>query len=262
MKKAIFYDHTVAAAKQQNITQEEMLQKIKMLGFDGVELDYSSVNKDLAQLINSVGLEPSSVYAFFQLGKKVNFDEIEHFLYDVAAIGSRKAMIIPGDIADGNRAMQIERMVDGLRYACDAAKAYGITVLIENFDLDTSPCVSVSGLQSIFNIIPDLYWAFDTGNFIYSGQDTLNAFELLKDRLGHLHLKDRRLNPLYLEDRPMTALDGSLLYPAPAGGGILPIKECVEAVAAVGYDDYAAFEHFGAADQWAYILNEYTLSLE
>lgn len=261
MKKSIFYGHIVTASEQRHITKEEVLEKAKIMGFDGLEIEHYAINKELSELMKCTDFEASCVYKFFQFGRGFDPDEIERFLYDASSVGSHKAMIIPGDFDETDRTIQLNNMAEGLKYICDSAEKYGITVAIEDFDSNKSPCMSVDGLQWFFNEIPELKWVFDTGNFLYSGQDVMLAFEKLKSRLCHIHLKDRLYEPFYPQDRPGKAINGHLLYPCPAGYGILPIRECIESAVKCGYDDYVVFEHFGASDQLDFINKDALLNL-
>lgn len=257
MKISIFYDHIVSAAKQEGTETEEMLERAMSLGFSGLEIDYSFFNSDLVKKVKASGMETSSVYILCDRKSIDSKSEKERFLHDAAAIGSRKVMIVPKLIQ--NREMK--KTVEELQEICDLAGSYGIKVTVENFDYFDSPCCGVENLRSIFDCVPELGWTFDTGNFIYCGQDALEAFEVLKDRLSHCHIKDRRLTPLFEGDKGSLTLDGKTLYPSPAGDGILRIEDCLTAIKRQGYDDYIAIEHFGTDKHLAYMRQEASLCM-
>ena len=71
------------------------------------------------------------------------------------------------------------------------------------------------------------------GNFIFHGEDVLEAWELLKDKVSHVHCKDR----------------GENFSSVAAGDGGIPIAPLIEKLKAAGYDDYLAIEHFDALQQ-------------
>ena len=252
MKKAIFYDHVAGAAQKEGIETEEMMERVKALGFVGFEIDYSCFNNDLVRKLKDAGMEASSVYISCERKSTDSTSEKERFLCDAAELGSRKVMVVPKHIKN----QEIKKTIEELQEICTLAKSYGIKVMIEDYDSDKSPCCGIENLRNLLDNVPDLGWAFDTGNFAYCGQDALKAFEILKDRLGHCHAKDRRLTPLFESDRGKLTLDGKMLYPSPAGDGILKIKECIAALKNQGKDEYIAFDHFGTDAHWAYMNAE------
>lgn len=252
MKISTFYDHVASAAKKEETQTEEMLERVKDLGFSGLEIDYSCFNNDLVKIIKASGMETSGVYILCDRKSIDSKCEKERFLYDAATLGARKVMIVPKLIKN----QEIKRTIEELHEICNLAKSYSVKVTVENFDYYDSPCCGVENLRKIFDSVPELGWTFDTGNFIYCGQDALEAFESLKEKLSHCHIKDRRVTPLFESDKGSITLDGKTVYPSPAGEGILRIKECLTALESVGYDDYIAIEHFGTDEQWAYIRQD------
>lgn len=252
MKISMFYDHVVSAAQKEGTGIEEMIEKIMSLGFSGLEIDYSFFNNDLVKRIRASGIKTSSVYILCDRKSIDSKSEKERFLCDAAELGSRKVMIVPKLIKN----QEIKKTVEELQEICALAKLYGIKVTVENFDYYDSPCCGVEKLRNILDCVPDLGWTFDTGNFIYCGQDALEAFEILKDRLSHCHIKDRRLTPLSENDKGSLTLDGKMVYPSPAGDGILRVEECLTAVKKRGYDDYIAIEHFGTDEHWEYMCRD------
>ena len=212
MKLSMFYEHVSSASDKEGIEIDEMLERVKELGFSGLEVDYSFFSNDLVKKINSSGMETSCVYILCDRKRIENISEKERFLYDAAALGSRKVMVVPKLIRNQERSKSVEE----LQEICTLAKAYGIKVSVENFDYYDSPCCGVENLRNILDCVPELGWTFDTGNFYYCGQDALEAFEVLKDRLCHCHIKDRCLVPLFENDKGCLALDGNMVYPSPA----------------------------------------------
>ena len=55
--------------------------------------------------------------------------------------------------------------------------------------------------------------AFDTGNFLFAGDDTMTQYEHFRSKIGHVHLKDRM------------APDNMACVPA--GEGCLPVKDII-----------------------------------
>lgn len=62
--------------------------------------------------------------------------------------------------------------------------------------------------REILDSVPEIYGIFDPANFVQSGVDTLNAWELLKGKIRYLHIKD--------------ALKDGRVVPAGKGSGHVP----------------------------------------
>lgn len=261
MKRATFLAHVTEAARQRHIPEERMLHTVREWGFEALELHSEALNKDTVRRVRDAGFAISSVYRLCNYAQAGEWDAVRRFLQDAAEAGSRRVMILPSDMTAGDPAPQLERLAEHLHRTCEEAAPYGITVLLEDFDGEGSPCCRLEHLQFLLQAVPTVGLTFDTGNFLYSGQDTWEAFLLLKGRLSHLHLKDRCLTPIGEGDHPMPTPDGRLLYPCPVGTGMLPIPAILQAAREQGYDGYAVAEHFGAADQYAYLQKDAELSM-
>ncbi|MBR6791031.1 MAG: sugar phosphate isomerase/epimerase [Oscillospiraceae bacterium] len=257
MKKAIFFEHIKTAAEQTGRTVEDILAEVRGMGYEGLECSadhFEGRREEFRELLAKSGFVISSVYRFFDFGHRTDSEEIGRYLDDLAYLGAEKTLIVPGFFtAESDRKAEFEEMIRALRLVCEMAAERGITVTLEDFDDVNSPCRNIAGLRRFMDEVPGLRFTLDTGNFRYSCEDVLEGYEALKDRLGHVHLKDRSENPLTEGDSGPKALDGKILYPAPAGEGYIPIRECIERTKADGYDSWYAAEHFNCADTLAYI---------
>ena len=88
--------------------------------------------------------------------------------------------------------------------------------------------------------VPGLKFTLDTGNFAYSDEDAVQAYEVLKD-----YNVDPALTGEHRYNRGLLA--------AAVGSGYLPMKEILDRLKESGYEDYLAIEHFNAADQVAFM---------
>lgn len=261
MKRATFLAHVTEAARQRNILEEQMLSTVREWGFEALEVHSDILCPDTIRRLKDADLSISCVYRLCDYNQPEEADAIRRFLYDVAEAGSRQVLILPADMTPGDKAPQIARLAEHLHRTCEEAAPYGIRVLLEDYDGAGSPCCQLADLRTLLEAVPALGLAFDTGNFLYSGQDTLEAYARLKGRLCHLHLKDRCLTPLHPNDQPMVTPDGRALYPCAAGKGILPIATILQKAQEQGYDGYAVTEHFGAADQYTCLQEDAKLKL-
>ena len=74
---------------------------------------------------------------------------------------------------------------------------------------------------------PHFKAVFDFANFVQAGQDTLEAYELLKPYIAYIHVKDALLR------------DGSVV---PAGYGDGNVREILRRLKAHGYSGYLSLE--------------------
>lgn len=142
----------------------------------------------------------------------------------------------------------VEDMIEAVAFLCEYASSKGIDVVMEDFDNETAPFCDSEGLLYFLDAIPELGVAFDTGNFLYSGEDVFSAYEKLKGRIRHIHLKDRADTSLN-GDPGQHCPDGHVIYSAPTGFGDLHLDEIVKMLQADGYTGIYATEHFGSRRQ-------------
>lgn len=81
--------------------------------------------------------------------------------------------------------------------------------------------------------VPELRGVFDPANFIQSGQETSEAWDMLKDRIYYMHIKDALFR------------DGSVV---PAGRGDGHVKEILDAFLAQGGADLTVEPHLTVFD--------------
>lgn len=257
MKKAIFYHHLAEASEQSGKSLREVIRYARSLGIEWVEMDYAVLSEDVSavNVLKEEGLSISSTYAFYDFENNpdgsVGFSQIDC----AKKIGCDKIMIIPGFYTSDSREQiekEREHMLKAMRKMCKYAATNGITPTIEDFDDVKSPIATAEQMLWFAERIPELKITFDTGNFMYSGQDELYAFELLKDRIVHVHCKDRSL-----EIKPgcevKTTVDGKNMYPSAVGCGCIKMKKIIEHLKNCGYNGIYAIEHFGADNQLKYM---------
>ena len=134
----------------------------------------------------------------------------------------------------------------------EAAREYGVTVTIEDYDNAASPCSTSMGLWFFLQNVEGLGFTFDTGNFAYSMEDAMDGLHLLGPWVCHVHLKDRSRDAAFAnakDDNWLADLSGERMYPCPVGEGWLGLDELTRTLIQGGYKGSFSVEHFGAADQ-------------
>lgn len=259
MSLSVFFHHIEVAAKQRDITLQEMLKEARGYGIEAVELDYARASQDMAELkslLDQAGIGVACMYGFFQFGEERNSAPGLAFLDAAAAMNASKVLVIPGfidsDASPEDWDKSLQGMADALNAMCDYAAKLGITVTMEDFDEVRAPFSNSEELLWFLGVVPGLRITFDTGNFIYRGEDALEAYGKLRDHVVHVHCKDRSLDE-GSGGTPKLCLDGTKLYPSPVGAGCIPLSEIVDKFRDSGYDGIYAIEHFDAVDQSGYM---------
>lgn len=256
MKISVFAEHLFEAAEQEKLPFEDILKKVESMGVTAVELDYARLAQDdtLPSYFRNHGLEIACVYAF------LDFSHSDDMSYAVSVVKTlekhniKRLMGIPGFVYDSdNRDLCVQRMYDCMNRLSGLCARSGISLCLEDFDDKTAVFSTTEGLAGFMNNVIDLGCAFDTGNFIYSGENALDAFSELKEKVVHLHCKDRSFAPKKGEE-PKISLTGQALYSSPVGYGEMPIEKIVRELLKSGYDGYFAIEHFGSMHQLSDII--------
>lgn len=269
MKISVFYDHIIEAEKQTGKTLKSILPDIKNYGIDAVEINltYLCEHEETYELLREAGLEVSCIYEFYDMDKHPEREKAELHIRTALKAGAKRILVVPGffskedveamgkviadydktaEFFDGNETAL--KIAAGLNELADRGAQAGVTVTVEDFDDITSPLSGVNGILWYLNHVKNLQFTFDMGNFLFHGENVLDAWEALKDRIVHVHCKDRRIAV-----KNHLAEGREDYWPAPAGDGEFPIKCLMERLKAIGYDGYVAIEHFDAPDQERYM---------
>ncbi|MGN1101990.1 MAG: sugar phosphate isomerase/epimerase family protein [Huintestinicola sp.] len=261
-KLNIFLEHIYEGAEQEKISLEKMLTKAREAGYEGLECDLwrLSEKSETKKLFDSTGLTVSSVYNMYDMGHEEfhkSKEKIYSHLETAAYFGAKTVLAVAGFInLDDNFQTVRDRMAEALCFMCEAAKKYGITVTLEDFDDNTAPYSTSDGLLWFMENVNGLGFTFDTGNFAYSLENAEDAYVKLKKYISHVHLKDRsrdssRANADNTNGKP--DLSGRIMYPCEAGNGYIGIEGLVKKLLSDGYKGSLSIEHFGANNQLMYM---------
>ncbi|WP_342437696.1 sugar phosphate isomerase/epimerase [Paenibacillus sp. FSL L8-0436] len=260
MHLSVFYNHIVRASEQTGLTLEEVLNRVHEFGISAVELDLEEAlgcgKEVMKKRLEKAGISVASMYGFFDFGNDPNTKPGFEFIDTAEYLGAGKVLIIPGFVDETASAEErntaLQKMAGTLNIICDYAGRKRILVTMEDFDDIRAPFSGSDELLWFLEQVPKLHITFDTGNFIYRGEDELEAYEKLKRRIVHVHCKDRSLDEQN-GGMPKLAMSGARLFPSPAGSGFIPIEAILTRLKAGGYDDTLAIEHFDAVDQLGYM---------
>lgn len=270
MKISVFYDHIIEATKQTSLSIRDVLKECKNVGIEGIEISYNLLNKDLHKITSDLqdnSLDISCIYGFYDFGKDANIDKAKGHVDLAAKLGVWQILIIPGflDMEDAlqlnsyskskedtfiymDRHLEISNMKHALIGIIDYAKDKGICVSLEDFDGLTAPFARIYQLLWFMENVPGLKYTLDTGNFVFSDEDVLKAYEILKSYIVHVHFKDRGEQ----EGREEGDYNKGMAS-VHTGDGYLPIKEIMDKLKEDKYRGYIAIEHYDAENQLEYM---------
>ena len=293
MKISVFYAHILQAAEQTGKALPELLLGVREAGIEAVEMElaYLESHEETHTLLREAGLQVSCIYQFYEMDaadEKVQQKEREKARRHIAMakrVGAKRILVVPGFLADEEAQemkkcadyvqmsafmesnAKIQRIKEGMQYIVALGEKEGVIVTVEDFDDYKSPVSGMQGILWFLKNVPGLHYTLDMGNFVYSDEDVLEAWELLKDYVSHVHCKDRGEetdvveNCLVSDDTLMANEPAGVgvqaagkklnkgLLPVAAGEGYMPIAELIGKLKNVGYDGYLAIEHFDAKEQ-------------
>lgn len=259
---SVFFAHIEEAAAQEGLPLAEVCRRAKSFGFDAVEMDAARLAAEdgpvLLAAARDAGLRVNCVNTFFNFGASEDSAADASAIDDAVALakraGSAKILAIPGFLTDAEMtrtsaafARRRARMAEAMRALCGKAAAAGVTVLMEDFDLDRAPFYNAEELLWFMENVEGLRCAFDTGNFLYAEEDASAVLEQFLPYIGLVHCKDRSLAEN--DGDPKTTVAGRTLYPAAVGGGEIGIEGIVRRVVSAGYTGTFAAEHYGSKHQ-------------
>ena len=251
MKISVFYHHVRSAAAQQGVSLEEMMQRVKALGVDYLEMDMEVADhiEETAALLDRVGLKASNICVGYPWAKEPDnmLDDIQ--IRMAKAFHSDKIMPIPGLYSsEAKDPQELANMLQGMTTLAEKALKEGLHICIEDFDNALSPIATIEGMKYFTDRIPNLCVAFDTGNFYFVNQSVLRAYDMLYDRIIHVHLKDRAdgVRP----GTPKIKIDGVPMYPCSVGDGDLPLSIVLDDLKIKHYTGIFTVEFYDVADYW------------
>lgn len=261
----VFFDHIRNACRQEGLPLEEVAAKLTEAGISGTEIEYQELlgeeGKALADRLAGLGLPVSSVYCNFHWESKKNMVDYREVCKRLQELGIHNLLVIPGFTNErkyhapkrdngitGKHLRAMNRFLPKIRTLCEEARDKGILVIMEDFDLYKAPFGRAEELKWFFDRIPLLGCAFDTGNFLYFGEDSYEVLGDLKGRIAYVHCKDRSLTPVEGEDH-CTTVTGQDLYSSPVGSGVIRMTKILTEIKGSGYDGTYAIEHFGSLHQ-------------
>lgn len=237
---SIFADHIATIAQQEHISYAEAATRVRNMGYEGVDVSTTIPARQLHTL-DSLGFAHACAIAWIDFVAGPQDKAVEQALSFMEQSGWKRVLLVPGFLPAAN-ATTSAATVDSLRDAAiqriaafaKRASERGLEVLVEDFDNPRSLCYDTPSLDRLFAASPELGHVFDTGNYVFGGEDVMAALTHFLPRIHHVHLKDR-----------LAPRDGK----SPAiGKGIVPFDQIIGKLRASHYDGWLTVEHYGSSN--------------
>ena len=230
-KISIFCDHIESIVRQQGISFAEAAAALKEAGYQGADIRVFQRPEEI-RILDSLGFEHACAITDIDYSKGEQKELEDATLAFMEEKGFDRLLLVPGlvpaDFTDADKNAERQRIA---AFAARVA-AKGYTIMVEDYDNNRSLCYNAERIDSLFAVSRDLELVFDTGNFLFAGEDAMEQFTHFRNRIAHVHLKDR------------TAPDDMACVPA--GEGCIPIAEIVRQLLADGYDGWLTVEQYGS----------------
>ena len=159
-----------------------------------------------------------------------HLDQLRHVLALAAILGAQNLRLFSFYVPDGRKEEFRGKVMDWMGQMLTVAEGSGIALCHENekgiYGDMAARC------SDLLNTFHGLYGIFDPANFVQCGQDTLEAWDMLKHRIRYLHIKD-------------ALADGRVV---PSGCGIGHVPEILADFRALGGCDVTVEPHLSVFD--------------
>jgi len=234
---SIFFDHVAEMARQEKISVTEAAQRVRRLGVDGIDVRVAMRASEL-RMLDSLGFQHASAIADINFIRGEQPEAVRQALDFMKRYDYKRLLVIPGLLPENASQELIDEVCTRVAAFVKEAADEGIDVMVEDYDNPRSPCYNTQTLDHLFAASPRLNHVFDTGNFLFCGEEVMTALRHFRERIHHVHLKDRKAKRDYAS--------------LPVGKGIVPLKEVVCELLRSGYDGWFTVEHFGAPSMLEY----------
>ncbi len=246
------------------LTREEVIESYRSLSVDGVEIreDYwaDCTTQYLKGITQESGLPINSYVFTVDLsavsadGRRTAVDRVRCLLDRTAELGSKIAMIFPGEIKPGLEVKQVrDWVIEGLSRCAEHAKKNGIVLAFENIDYPpwrpihgtAEQCVEICEAVNS----PALRLICDACAALFVGQDPVQLLRTMSPYLAHVHLKNSRdVVPGEKVLRTRATAAGRVLTGTVLDGGLVPIAAVLEELKRINYQGSLLIEYQGEND--------------
>jgi sugar phosphate isomerase/epimerase len=241
-----------------------VLRFYRELGFDAVELGDGYLQRAGVDGARSALAENHLTVVCSDIGvdfvtadparREAEVEKLRDGLKRAAAVGARYILTYPGLPKPGIRPQDVRAwFAEGLVTCLPLARELGITITIPDVGIAAELSGTTQHLNEICDAVgPDLRVTYDIGNFLFAGEDPLEAVDRIAPRIGHVHLKDWQIIPAGAPapEGSFVGLDGTKYYGLALGEGVLDLRGVIGRLAKLGYAGHLSIEYEGLGDPW------------
>ena len=229
---SIFCDHIESVARQNGISFSEAAAKIKEIGFAGADVRVFQKPEEI-RILDSLGFGHSCAITDIDYSKGDQTELEDKTLAFMEENGYDRLLLVTGLMPkEGFSSQDIATARQRIAAFASRVKGRGYTIMVEDYDSPRSLCYNAERLDSLFAVAKDLGLVFDSGNFQFAGEDSMEQLEHFLGRVGHVHLKDRA------SVNDMTCV--------PIGTGCIPVGSVIRTLVKNGYSGWLTVEQFGS----------------
>ncbi len=243
--------------EKKKITMNEFIKYCSDLKVDGVELsDHHMEDSDFIDLqskLEDSNLElPSYIIVtdFVQTDDKTRDKVVQDVIRRIdraSLFNAKHIMISPGGPKEGLSNEQVRAlMTDGLLKVSEHAARKNMILSMENHGGHANLRGKPEHMLEFASNVPLMNIAYDDGNYVLAGADTLAALDELYEKTVHVHLKDYMLLDDDLNTNEVKGNKKISKYSGVAiGEGIVPTFEVLKKLKKNNYTGYISIEYIG-----------------
>ena len=243
---AVFTINARIMAEQEDLSLPEAFTLTHKMGYRGFYLSSFELDPrnsaflhckpyegDLLALAAVHGLPATGMFTFWETQSDSALPPVKEAIDFAQANQVHHLLVVPmlNDLADGPLSSErMDWLCANLTELCAYAAEREVQLELEDGDSENVLCSEMDFLQ-VLSRVPGLRMALDTGNFLYGYHDVKKAYQLLESYITDVHLKDRGISG----DENGCRKDGTKLYNAACGEGIIPVEEILGWLTEDGY---------------------------
>ncbi len=243
-----YYSHFMAAVRQTGKNLEEIAEDCMHHHLTGFDVIYSQINDECLkniEILKNCGMKMCSLPAHTDFVHNPDKQLAKTVVDTAKALGASVIMAIPGFFNEGDDKEKARQLSLGAIEYMQSISG-DIHIGVEDYDDFNSAVAGIEGVGWYLDHNSSLHAIFDTGNFEFMGDDTLEAFNKFKDRIKYqIHCNDKLLTPV-LNAKGRERKTGAFDYPAAVGSGVLPHTEILTELVKSGFDGIITIENFGS----------------
>ena len=243
-----FFSSLTDIASQTSLSLPEVCRKAHQLGYRAVDICDKVVTPQNMAILQDNGLDISLIFSLLDFGKG---EEASQQCSRLLTLAERyhAAAVMPLPFHDKEYDVVTKRrMFFELCRMADIMISLGKCAVLEIFDYPEESYSNTQGLLVFLQEVPSLKLCFDTGNYLFSGEDYRQAYFQMKSRVAHVHLKDRATTNSFGRFI-CTPRHGPPLASAPLGDGFLDLRNFVHQLLQDSYSGYLTIEHPACEDE-------------